>query len=152
MKYDDTIPVTEIASICHRLISESATRPFVDTLSEMDELADIQWHTYESQEETVIEEIEEWFTKNWKSDQEFFEALLGIGYCFGFRKELYKKGLELYDGEHNEEFRLNYENSSGNRIDPWWSLRNRKAQSGSRGHQLPQLPHHRTYGSVSGGS
>ena len=135
MKYDDNISSAEIASNCQRLIAGTETISLVDTLSELDELSDLQWHTYESMDESIVEEMEKWFVSKWTEDQGFLEALLGIGYCFGFRKEIYRKGLEAYDGEHNDEFRLNFENSNGARIDPWWSLKNQPAQQGVPGNE-----------------
>ena len=128
MKYDDNISPAEIASHCQRLIAGTEGMSLVDTLSELDDLSNLQWHTYEMNEERIVDEMGNWFLSKWNDDQGFLEALLGIGYCFGFRKEIYKKGLESYDGERNEEFRLNFENSNGDRIDPWWSLKNQPAQ------------------------
>ena len=91
----------------------------------MYELADQQWHQYELMPESECIQVEQWvlsvmdFAK--RADA---ELLVSLAHCLGFRRVTVKQFVEevVFDDLQNA-FHEILQNSSGERVDPYHSLR-----------------------------
>ncbi len=122
--FPDTMSRDEVHRHCMAVLEESEKDSISVTLAKLDELADRQWHTYELPDPGLQTRLRKWLIDNWVSaDQDYLESVLGLSYCFALDKELYRRALQCYKGEHLKEFQRDLEKSGGDSIDPWWSLK-----------------------------
>ena len=122
----DSMSSAEVHQYAMALLSSDESVEII--LKKLDELADLQWHTYETPNSTLQLALCKWLSENWNSNsQPYLEAVLGISYCFGLDKEFYTRALALYSGEHIAEFKKNLTMSVGHSINPWWSVQMKNA-------------------------
>jgi hypothetical protein len=122
----DSISCDDVHRYCIQALSEAICEDISITLEKLDELGDRQWHTYELPKPELQIQLREWLIQNWISaTPDYLESVLDLSYCFALDKEIYRRALHDYNGEHLIEYQRHLEMSDGNTIDPWWSLRNR---------------------------
>ena len=121
----DSMDRADVERVCRQLLADSAHESLSETLLKLDELADRQWHTYEEPSIELKRQLESWLRQKWDLSSEFLETCLGLGYCFALSRSLYEAAFVLYKGEFEDEFRRNLDRSSGEFIDPYWSMRGR---------------------------
>jgi len=95
------------------------------TLSKLDILSDIQWHTYESPDDDVKQFLTQWILDKLDTttvNNELLDIMLGASYCFGLKKALFKDILKMYSGENLDEYKQNLIESKGEDIDPYWTM------------------------------
>jgi len=134
----DYMEVEELYRYCMLALDESNNEEMFTTLEKLDELGNRQWHTYELPNSDLQNRIRNWIINNWENSQTFLEGVLGICYCFGLDKELYIQALNGYTGVHKQEFENNLKNSTGNFINPWWSMSNNAQQGASADAKKPR--------------
>ncbi len=117
-----TIEVVE--QFCNLVLDQVDAVVVEDTLSSLQYLGDKQWHTYEVPSEALRDRIKSWLIHSGVLDSaKYTESVLVVIFCFCLDKELYKTALKKYTGTHKQEFVRSLENSTGEIIDPWWSLK-----------------------------
>lgn len=119
---NDYLEINEANSLTLLLLKESNNESINETLKKFDAMCDRQWHTSNEPIEKIKDSVEKWLINKWSDDNEFLESALGIMYCYGLSKKLYKKGLEAYSGEFLEEYQNNLRHSPEDTIDPYWSM------------------------------
>ena len=87
-------------------------------------LGDKQWHTYELPSKELQIRMKNWLIQSGvlDSSENLADALV-VSFYFGLDKEFYKTILNRYVGENKWQFVKDFENSLGDTIDPWWSLK-----------------------------
>ncbi len=123
-KYPEFPPNDIVEKFCDLVLEESEKEIAQETLGKLQYLGDKQWHTYCVPSKELQQRIKSWLIKNWVSNSsEYLESLLVISFDFSFDKEFYKTALDLYQGKHKSEFTAHLENSLGDNIDPWWTMK-----------------------------
>lgn len=123
-KYPEFPSNEVVEKFCNLVLDESEKEAVQETLEKLRYLGDKQWHTYHLPSKELQQKIKSWLIKNWVSNSaEDLESLLVISFDFSLDKEFYKTALDLYQGKFKSEFMSNFENSSGDNIDPWWTMK-----------------------------
>jgi len=125
-EYDDLadgLDKSDLVDVYEVFFREAAEEPEAVTLRKLDILCDKQWHTSELPDKEIQKQVRELIMSHWDESSSFLELVLGVCYCFGLDKELFCKSLSLYDGEFKDEFVSHLENSKGDNVDPYWSMR-----------------------------
>ncbi|ASF48177.1 hypothetical protein [Methylovulum psychrotolerans] len=91
--------------------------------AKLDIIGDKQWHTYEVADADVRQKLSHWLEANWEENQDYFDMVLGVCYCFGLEKSLFMRALQGYHGEQLWEYVQMLDNSVGKTIDPYWSMK-----------------------------
>ena len=114
----------DVERLCDIVLHDSEEESIQDVLEKFGILGDKQWHTYEMAGDDLRGKIEKWLNCHWDdSSQYFLRMALSIAFRFGLDKELYKMALRSYTGELKDEYEKYLQNSAGDHIDPYWSLR-----------------------------
>ncbi|HZL89254.1 MAG TPA: hypothetical protein VFB96_12825 [Pirellulaceae bacterium] len=120
----DYLEPADVWRLSEQVLQESTQESVSATLRKLNVLADQQWHGYEPAPRDLRERLTRWLVQNWQSgSEEYLEAVLGLTYCYGLDKRIYREALCAYHGPFRKEFERNLERSVGENIDPWWSLR-----------------------------
>jgi len=120
----DYIEPAEVEKYCFLILQESALETVAQTLEKLNEMSDRQWHTYQLPPRELQDELKKWLIQNWTSNSsEYLESIMGLSYCFGLDKEFFSKALAYYEGRFKNGFRRDLDNSVGEFIDPWWSMK-----------------------------
>jgi hypothetical protein len=124
----DSMSHNDVHRYCMLALNEARSEDISRTLEKLDVLSDRQWHTYESPKPEFQSQLREWLIEHWISpNQDYLESVLSLSYCFALDKDIYRRALKDYSGEHVNEFQRHLEMSDGDTIDPWWSMKNKKA-------------------------
>lgn len=108
---------------------ETADEDLKTSLSKLDLISDVQWHTYELPSRDVRQALSDWIGGVLvihdvsPFEEQRLEILLGASYCYGLDKSLYERILASYTGESLAEFESNLkESEETTHIDPYWSM------------------------------
>jgi hypothetical protein len=113
-----------VENFCNLVLQESDKEIVAETMKKLLHLGDKQWHTYELPSKDLQQKIRQWLINNWVSNSDdFLEGFLITFYNFALDKEAYIKALDPYRGKYKSEFKAHLENSHGDNIDPWWTLK-----------------------------
>jgi hypothetical protein len=133
MKLEDLNNYPEYPSIevverfCNFVLDEAEKFTPEVTLGNLQYLGDKQWHTYKLPSKELQTRIKKWLIQNWTlNSKKYLEGILVVCFNFALDKEFFRQALNLYSGEHKQEFEKMLENSTEDHIDPWWSLKNIK--------------------------
>lgn len=113
----------QLKSVYVKLFEDFNKDSYEDVYKKLEIICDKQWHTSELPGKDVQEMIRNWIVNNWTDSQKFYELVIGLCYCFGLEKELYTRALNLYHGEYKNDYEKDLEQSKGDCIDPYWSMR-----------------------------
>jgi len=113
-----------VEQFCNLALDQAETVTVNETLGNLKYLGDKQWHTYEPASDALRDRIKNWLIQSGALDStENHVAVLVISFCFSLDKEFYSTVLEKYVGAEKLQFAKDLENSHGDFIDPWWSLK-----------------------------
>jgi len=119
-----------VEQFCNLLLDEAEKETPERTLGGLRYLGDKQWHTYELPSKILQARIKEWLIQSGAMDSDkYLVDLLVVSFCFALDKEFYRIILDRYTGENKWQFVKALENSFGDDIDPWWSLKGNKDNS-----------------------
>jgi hypothetical protein len=121
----DYMDRADVERVRRQLLDDSVHESLGETLLKLNELAGRQWHTYMEPSIELKRQLESWLRQHWNMRSEFLETCLGLGYCFALSRSLYEAALAQYKGASEDEYRRNRDRSSGEFIDPYWSMRRR---------------------------
>ena len=115
---------SEVEKYCFAILDEANREPTQDTIQKLQAIGDKQWHTYQLPSIELQAALKKWLIQNWISNSDdYLEAILYLAFNFGLDKEFYTKALSLYEGRFEGEYQRALDNSSGDFIDPWWSMK-----------------------------
>ena len=130
MKFEDLNNYPEypdnkvVDQFCRLVLAEAEEKIPEETLGRLRYLGDKQWHTYELPSKELQIRMKNWLIQSGvlDSSENLADALV-VSFYFGLDKEFYKTILNRYVGENKWQFVKDFENSLGDTIDPWWSLK-----------------------------
>ena len=114
---------SEIAKYFYNWYADAKKESIDESLEKLNALAGAQWRAKEIQSKSLRTLLTRWLNDNYSSLLNYQEAVLGIAYCFGLDKEFFRGILDSYDGDSRQEFVEHLEKSTGDFIDPYWSIR-----------------------------
>jgi len=115
--------ISDVEKYCYLILEESNREDRKFTISKLREMCDRQWHTYTLPSSDLQLALKEWLINNWGTNsKEYLETILVISFNFGLDKAFFIKALSLYDGRHVTEFQRDLDKSTGDNINPWWSM------------------------------
>jgi hypothetical protein len=97
---------------------------FVLRMKKLDVICDRQWHSYEEAPQHIKDRVSDWLMGSWVESQEFFEFVLGVCYSFGLSKVVFCRAMNGYSGGSLLWYKEVLEKSSGEFIDPYFSMKN----------------------------
>ena len=122
--YPEYPEIEVVEQFCNLVLDQAETVMTEETFGHLRYLGDKQWHTYKVPSEMLRERVKAWLIYSGALDSEkYLEIMLVIAFYFCLDKEFYETVLEKYTGTHKQEFVRSLENSTGEIIDPWWSLK-----------------------------
>jgi hypothetical protein len=122
----DGMSMLEVEHVFNLWLAQAKNESLEVTLSKLDILSDLQWHSYELPSKDTRDKLTQWIMdKCEKVANESIDILLGACYCFGLNTGLYRKLLDIYTGESLEEFQSKLDKSADTYgyIDPYVSLK-----------------------------
>ena len=123
---EDGISVEKLNSIYDVFFKETDNESQELSIEKLEILSEKQWHTYENPKTEVQENLKKWLYSNWVESDEYLELVMVVCYSFALDKDIYAKALNSYTGDYRAEFLKDIENSKGDYIDPYWSMRKQK--------------------------
>ena len=112
----------ELSAVYDVFLRELEEDPFEVACKKIDILCDKQWHTYDLPSVDVQIKLQRWLLDNWRDSKEYVKLGLGVCYCFGLSKNLFRRFLDLYKGDNLWEYQNILNASVGHGINPYWSL------------------------------
>lgn len=113
----------EVESLWRTFLHEEGDAFTRDSMEKMYILCDKQWHTYELPSSATRESVKIWI-EQWLKDGSYDPELVSlVVYCFGLEKRLLEKILARHKDMDISDYEIDIENSPGEFIDPYWSLR-----------------------------
>ncbi|UXI70446.1 hypothetical protein [Tahibacter amnicola] len=126
-EYEDlpeTISAAQVEVLVDVFINEQRSGSGKDWFAKLEILADKQWHTYSEPSLSVREKVTSWILEAWEDSDDFLELAMGVAYSFCLRKQVFERAFVAYNGSQKVEFAEMLENSPGDNMDAYWSLRN----------------------------
>ncbi len=105
------------------VLKNSIKESLMETLEKLTELGDKQWHNYKEPKSAFKEKIKNFLVLKWSTESDYLEKVLIISYNFALDKSFYQTALNNYKGDSYQEFAKDLANSTGENIDPYWTLR-----------------------------
>jgi hypothetical protein len=119
----DLIKPEEVETLIDVFLREEASDSPDKWRQKLDVLSDRQWHTYQRPSDDVRARLREWILKRWQDHPVFYELVMGTAYSFALDKPIFERALNNYHGDQRWEYLRILEGSSGETIDPYFSLK-----------------------------
>lgn len=116
----------EVETLCLEFLNDFSGKYSEDVLDKINIICDKQWHTYELPSGNIMEAMSEWLDSYCEIEAFSSDIVMRIAYCFGLEKKIFEKVAKVYGQSEISEYKEDLQNSSGDRIDPYWSLRERQ--------------------------
>jgi len=113
----------KVEKLCEDFFTNSRNNYSEEFLNIIDVLCDTQWHTYELPSNQVKALAFEWVGGYINYPESSSDVILKVIYCFGLAKSLVFEVVKKYGDSSIDEYRKTIENSPGECIDPYWSMR-----------------------------
>lgn len=121
----DGMSSKEVELLWCTFLSEEGDSFTQDSIEKMYILCDKQWHTYEIPSTATKDAVSSWIERWIQAGDYDPELVARVVYSFGLEKKLLEEVLARHSDMDVRDYKKDLENSAGQFIDPYWSLRNK---------------------------
>ena len=122
-KLPDQMDISEVEKYCFLILEEARLDSREITISKLCEMCNRQWHTYKLPSTDLQTALKDWLINNWiTNSNDYLETIMVIAFNFGLDKAFFAKAYSFYDGLSMVEFQRDLDKSTGDNINPWWSM------------------------------
>lgn len=115
----------EVKSLWRTFLSEEGDSFTQDSIEKMYIICNKQWHTYELPSAATRDAVSGW-VKRWIQTGDYDPELVArVVYSFGLEKKLLEQLIARLSDMDICDYEKDLENSAGEFIDPYWSLRSK---------------------------